>query len=176
VIAPTRRGHGEYSKFVVEAIRSIHCPGRLALDIPSGEGRHSRFLASQGFQVVSADLDMKALLRGASASRGPNMATITSVRLDATKSLPFPSGTFDLALVVHFELDSILPQIESVIKRGGFLVLETFGSHGQNWRNLPLATELQRRLDGKFHLLQYVERATRKDPDRVTVRAVGRKE
>jgi SAM-dependent methyltransferase len=170
-----RRDHGEYSKFVVEAIRSIHCRGRLALDIPSGEGRHSRFLASQGFQVVSADLDMKALLRGTSANRRPERQTITSVRLDAAKPLPFRPGTFDLALIVHVQMDSILPQIESVIKKGGFLVLETFGAHGENWRSLPLASELGSQLEEVFHLLKYVERAVKKAPDRVTVRAVGRK-
>jgi SAM-dependent methyltransferase len=146
------------------------------LDIPSGEGRHSRFLASQGFQVVSADLDMKALLRGAPARRGAKSAMLGSVRLDATKSLPFPPDTFDLVLIVHFQMDSILPQIESVIKKGGFLVLETFGAHGQNWRSLPSASELQSQLKQVFHLLQYVERAVKKSPDRVTVKAVGRKQ
>jgi SAM-dependent methyltransferase len=145
------------------------------LDIPSGEGRHSRFLASQGYRVISADLDIKALLRGASASRRPKRSVIACVRLDATKPLPFWSDTFDLALIVHFQVDSILPQIDSVIKKGGFLVLETFGAHGENWRNLPLAGELRRQLEKVFHLLQYIERPVKKSPDRVTVRAVGRK-
>lgn len=175
MIASVWCDRGEYSKFVVEAIRSIDCRDGFALDIPSGEGRHSRFLASHGFQVISADLDMKALLHAASLSGGPKKPTITSVCLDATKSLPFLAGTFNLALIVHFQMDSILPQIESVIKQGGFLVLETYGAHGQNWRNLPLAGELKRQLEGTFHLLQYVERTVRKVPDRVTVRAVGRK-
>jgi SAM-dependent methyltransferase len=175
LIAQTRPGQGEYSEFVVEAIQSIHGRGQLALDIPSGEGRHSRFLAGQGFQVVSADLDMKALLRGASASRGRKRSAIACVRLDATKPLPFSSDTFDLALIVHFQVDSILPQINSVIKKGGLLVLETFGAHGENWRSLPLAGELRRQLEEVFHLLQYMERPVKKASDRVTVKAVGEK-
>jgi SAM-dependent methyltransferase len=168
------RDDGEFSKFVVAAIRSIPCQG-LALDIPSGEGRHSRFLASQGFHVISADLDMKALLQGASVNRDENQTRIIPVRLNATKPLPFPPNTFDLALIVHFQMDSVLEQIESVLKKDGFLVLETFGAHGENWRSLPRANELRGRLEEVFHLSQYVERAVGKVPDRVTVRAVGQK-
>jgi SAM-dependent methyltransferase len=170
-----RCDQGEYSRFVVDAIRSTHFNGRLALDIPSGEGRHSRFLADQGFQVISADLDMDALLRGASVSLGLKKSTIASVCLDATKSLPFPLDTFDLVVVVHFQMDSILPQVEPVLKHGGLLVLETFGSHGENWRTLPFAGELRARFAGTFDLLEYVERAARKAPDRVIVRATARK-
>jgi SAM-dependent methyltransferase len=175
LIGRTRCDDGDSSKFVVAAIESIPGKGRLALDIPSGEGRHSRFLASRGFQVVSADLDLKALLRGVSASRGPNPSKIAPVRLDATKPLPFPPATFDLALIVHFQMDSILQQIDSVLKKDGFLVLETFGAQGENWRSLPRVNELRRQLEKVFHLSQYVERAVGKAPDRVTVRAVGRK-
>jgi SAM-dependent methyltransferase len=145
------------------------------LDIPSGEGRHSRFLASQGFQVISADLDMRSLLRGASANRGAEQTKISPVRLNACKPLPFQPEIFDLALIVHFPTDFLLPQIDSVLKKDGFLVLETFGAHGENWRSLPRANELRGRLEEVYQLSQYVERAVEKVPDRVTVRAIGRK-
>jgi SAM-dependent methyltransferase len=163
------------SKFVVAAIESIPGKGRLALDIPSGEGRHSRFLASRGFQVVAADLDLKALLRGVSASCGLNPSMIVPVCLDATKPLPFPPATFDLVLIVHLQMDSVLRQVDSVLKKDGFLVLETFGGQGENWRGLPRVNEIRGQLEKAFHLLQYVERAVGKARDRVTVKAVGRK-
>jgi hypothetical protein len=34
-------------------------------------------------------------------------------------SPPFPPDTFDLALIVHFRMDALLPRIEPVIKKGG---------------------------------------------------------
>jgi SAM-dependent methyltransferase len=175
LIATTRHDEGDSSKFVVAAIEAIPGRGRLALDIPSGEGRHSRFLVSRGFQVVAADLDLKALLRGVSASRGLNSSKIDPVRLDATKPLPFPPATFDLVLIAHLQMDSVLRQIDSVLKKDGFLVLETFGGQGENWRSLPRVNEIRGQLEKAFHLLQYVERAVGKAPDRVTVKAVGRK-
>ena len=175
MFAPTLRDIADCSKFVAAAIESIPGEGRLALDIPSGEGRHSRFLASRGFLVVAADLDLKALLRGVSASRGPNPSKIVPVRLDATKPLPFPPATFDLVLVVHLQMDFVLRQVDSVLKKDGFLVLETFGAQGENWRGLPRVNELRSQLEKVFHLSQYRERVVGKAPDRVTVKAVGRK-
>jgi SAM-dependent methyltransferase len=160
---------------VAVAIESIPGEGCLALDIPSGEGRHSRLLASRGFKVVSADLDLEVLLRGMAVSSSRNPSMIAPVRLDAAKPLPFPPGTFDLVLIVHLQMHLVLRQIDSVLKKGGFLVLETFGAQGENWRSLPRVRELRGQLEQSFHLSQYIERAVGKAPDRVTVRAVGRK-
>jgi 2-polyprenyl-3-methyl-5-hydroxy-6-metoxy-1,4-benzoquinol methylase len=164
----------ECSVFVVEAIRSMGRTSGLALDIPSGEGRHSRLLASCGMRVISADLDIKALTRGvAAASRFSRR--ISAVRLDATKPLPFKEGAFDLVLIAHFHLRDFLPLVERLVKSGGLLILETYGGHGENWRSLPLVGEVSAQLSGEFHLMQYKESPVRKQPERVTVKAVGRK-
>jgi SAM-dependent methyltransferase len=145
-----------------------------ALDIPGGEGRHSRLLASLGMAVVAADLDSRALMRCASAA-GRWESKIAPVRLDATKSLPFRPDTFDLALIVHFELQDVLSRVHPVLKRGGFLIVETFGAQGENWRALPVVGEVSSRLLERFDLLDYVEKPVRRHSPHATVRAVCRK-
>lgn len=163
------------SPFIVEAIRSIGFSQGLALDIPSGEGRHSRLLATCGMHVISADLDIKVLARGASAADRICRRRIASVRLDATKPLPFKAGAFDLVLMVHFDLRGVLPLVERVVKSRGFFIVETYGSHGDNWRTLPFAGEVSGALSPGFDLIQYTEKPVRTHPERATVRMVARK-
>jgi len=51
-----RLGHA-YSSFLVDCLARIHpTPGGLALDLPSGAGRHIALLHSSGYEVVAADL------------------------------------------------------------------------------------------------------------------------
>src|SRR5208337_5231099 len=59
----------ETSPWVRAALRQLsHISPGIALDIPSGRGRHSRLLIELGFRVVAADLDRKAILDAASQS------------------------------------------------------------------------------------------------------------
>jgi 2-polyprenyl-3-methyl-5-hydroxy-6-metoxy-1,4-benzoquinol methylase len=165
----------ECSAFVVKAIQTAGHIGGLALDLPSGEGRHSRLLASRGMRVISADFDFNALTRSVTAASRLYPQRIAAVRLDATKPLPFKEGVFDLVLIAHFHLSDVLPLVERLIKSDGLLILETYGSHGENWRTLPLVGEVSGQLSGGYHLTQYNESPVRRQPERVTVKAVARK-
>jgi len=165
----------ECSAFVVDAIRSARPLSGLALDIPSGEGRHSRLLASFGMRVISADLEITALTRSVEAASHACRQRVAAVRLDATKRLPFKDGIFDLVLIVHFHLQDLLSSVERLVKNDGLLIVESYGGHGENWRTLPLAGDTSAQLSDGFRLIQYKESPVRKNPEHVTVKAVGRK-
>jgi SAM-dependent methyltransferase len=145
------------------------------LDIPSGTGRHSRLLAAEGYRVVAADLDYDLLKRACTTESGGHVSAIGSVRLDATRALPFKPSTFDLALVVHFQVSEVLRHIEPVLKDDGVLIVETFGGNGENWRMLPRLGEIHTQLSSAFTLLKYNERPVKRKPAYVTVKLVARK-
>ena len=164
----------ECSAFLVTTVRSTGQTSGIALDIPSGDGRHSRLLASYGMRVISADLDNIALARGVAAA-GSLSGQIAPVRLDATKPLPFGDGVFDLVLIIHFQLKDVLPLVKRLVRSDGLQILETYGGHGENWRGLPLAGQMSTELSGEFDLVHYKESPVRKQRQHVTVKAVGRK-
>ena len=97
------------------------------------------------------------------------------VQLDADRNLPFLPGTFDLALVIHPLTLSLLASVPQTLRRGGYLVLETFGAQGRNWRALPRPREVSDRLSSDFEIIQYIERNVHLDPPSVTVKAMLRK-
>ena len=161
------------SKFVLDSIKKLGCNSGIALDIPSGAGRHSRLLASCGMQVISAAIDLPSLEIARRLSDGPGNERILLVQVDLTAALPFKDGAFDLVLVVHFQLLDAIPAINRLIKPGGRLLLETYGAHGENWRTLPEAGQVAQLLSSDFKLERYKETTVRKQPDRVTLAAIA---
>src|SRR5215469_15961324 len=70
----------------------LPAPGLRTLDLACGEGRLSRLLRSEGYQVVGADASVTMV--GLAATH-PDAAPV--VRADATQ-LPFADGTFGLVM------------------------------------------------------------------------------
>lgn len=68
--------------------------GRL-LDLGSGTGEHSRFLASKGFEVVGIDLSPSMLAKAIEGPRPPNLLFVEGDIADVES---LTSGTFDGAL------------------------------------------------------------------------------
>lgn len=159
------------SPFVRSCLLGLGLPaGVLALDLPCGDGRHSVLLIETGATVVAADLDSAML---AITKEHAPLALCT--QLDARASLPFRAGTFDLVMVVHPVDLNLLPAAAEIVRPGGHLILETFGAQGMNALSLPLRGEVQSRMSHNFSAIRYVEQATRKAPDRVTVKALFRR-
>lgn len=63
-------------------------------------------------------------------------------------------------------------RLKPLIRQGGHLVLETFGANGLNAIALPRLGEVSERVATTFSPVRYVERRTRRMPDRVTVKAL----
>jgi SAM-dependent methyltransferase len=156
------------SSFVSRCLEGMLRPfSGLALDIPSGRGRHSIELASAGFHVVSADIDVAALRDAATASNGSD---VNLVQVDAQRAIPFRSAAFSLVIVVDYVHRGLLSEVARVLAPGGYLIYQTFGSHGENWRELPQRGETLPELGIDFEIVNASERtAGRPELNRVSV-------
>ncbi|MGB9145646.1 MAG: class I SAM-dependent methyltransferase [Acidobacteriaceae bacterium] len=138
----------------------------MALDLPSGAGRHIALLRTSGYEVVAADLDIRLLQLVSHAAPGA-----LRVVLDATKTLPLAPGSFDLVVSIHPVTVSFLAEIPGLLRPGGHLVFETFGAQGKNSRELPRTGDIPSAL-APLKPIRYLERPTREMPERVTVKAL----
>ncbi len=100
------------------------------LDLGCGAGRHSVYLASQGFNVIGCDISTTALRKLASRSRDTSLQNLFSVNADMA-SLPFKDDTFDAIVstnVLHHStvmgIRKTIAEVFRVVKRGavGFLM------------------------------------------------------
>lgn len=151
--------------------------GLDVLDIPSGFGRHSLFLAAQGNRVIAADINGHRLAQSFASWRKlrSRRGRLHPVLVDAEQPLPFPRDSFDLVLIVHYVSDQIIEAVCPLIRSGGFLVYETFGAHGRNWRDLPIAGQTAKRAAG-FELLDLRERPVRQaTAGEVTIKMLARR-
>jgi SAM-dependent methyltransferase len=103
-------------------------PGTRLLDVGCGPGRHSHALARLGVDVVGLDIS-HAFLAAAGTGRW--------VRADA-RALPFPAGSFDVAIslcqggfgLLGGEDDGLaLGQIARVVRKGGRVAVTGFSSY-----------------------------------------------
>jgi SAM-dependent methyltransferase len=120
-----------------------------------------------GLYVVAADLDA-ARLSATIYSKHP----IARVRLDAARPLPFADERFDLVLIVHAPTLNFLDHLPVLVKRGGHLIVETFGAQGLNWTALPRPGEVREKLEPGMTAIRYVERQAHQGKDAVSVKGL----
>ncbi|HXF77397.1 MAG TPA: class I SAM-dependent methyltransferase [Usitatibacter sp.] len=94
-------------------------PGGAVLDVAAGSGRHSRFLASLGFEVEAVDRDVSQLAGAAPGVR----ATEADVEAGPW---PFAGRRFDAIVVTNYLHRPLLPILVDSLEPGGLLVYETF--------------------------------------------------
>ena len=101
-------------------------PGAEILDLGCGNGHISKYLFEKGYRVSAIDINNDAIRLN--KERYPNIHFVCS---DIKKELPFQNGTFD-AITISFvltsfidekERNSLLNEIERVLKPGGFVWL-----------------------------------------------------
>ena len=95
-------------------------PGGTVLDLACGGGRHSRFLAAQGFHVCAVDHNKQAL-------QGLHDRGITTVLADL-ESDPWPlqKSNFDGVVVTNYLHRALFPHILAALASAGVLIYETF--------------------------------------------------
>lgn len=120
----------------------------MALDLACGFGRQTILLNSKGYTVVSGDLSMQRLL----TIQDENSSSYC-LCLDASINLPFQDHSFNVVVIVHFVHDCLLSNIQRIIKPGGFLIYETYGGQGDNWRSLSKPGEVDNELSAYFTIL-----------------------
>ncbi len=98
-----------------------------ALDIACGMGRHSRYLASLGFEVDAWDISSVAI----DSLKGLAHIHPREVDLDDAE---FPEETYDLIVCTFFLKRELFPKITKALKPGGIFLYETFVWHPDNER------------------------------------------
>jgi len=92
-------------------------PGPRALDLAAGGGRHSLFLAGNGFQVDALDISDEGLARFAAAD-----VRRACVDLDTFDIAP---DHYDLIVDVLYVNRRLFPQLRDGLRPGGVLIFES---------------------------------------------------
>ncbi len=116
------------SDWVVQHATKIK-PGGRVLDYACGSGRHTIYLAKQGFQVLAIDRDSDSLaqIKETQAQKYPDL-TIDTLNLDlesANWNLT-ELGTFDGVVVTNYLYRPHLLKLPDLLKPDGVLIYETF--------------------------------------------------
>jgi SAM-dependent methyltransferase len=114
-------GHGLPSTWVTRWAHLIR-PGGRVLDLASGQGRHARWLAGSGFEVLAVDRDAEAL--------AALPASIATRHADLEQGdWPLASlSPFDAIIVTNYLHRPLWPHLFSALAPGGVLVYETFAA------------------------------------------------
>jgi len=135
-------------------------PGKKALDLACGMGRHSKYLVSQGFEVDALDISSVAI----SHLQGLEHIDAKEVDFD---SFTLPKETYDLIVCVYFLKRSLFDQMIDALKPNGILLMETFLHNEENEREpsnpafLLNEGELEAFFDERcelLHIKEYMDR------------------
>ena len=103
---------------IVETYAPLATVGK-ALDIASGVGRNTHYLAEKGFVVDAVDYSDVAL------SQIKDIATINKIEADLDTYL-FEVNSYDLVVNCNYLDRRHFPLIKESLKEGGILIFETF--------------------------------------------------
>ena len=101
--------------------------GKKALDIACGLGRHSKYLASNGFEVDALDISNVAI------ESLQNIENINAQEVDFD-SYTLLRNQYDLVICTYFLDRNIFHQIHSALNDRGLVIVETFLYHKENER------------------------------------------
>ena len=93
--------------------------GKQALDIACGMGRHSKYLASLGFEVDALDISSVAI------EQLQNLAHINAIEVDFD-SYTLEKEKYDLIVCTYFLERRLFPQMIEALKPNGIILMETF--------------------------------------------------
>ncbi len=164
------RALGDPSPWFASHVGLLPRAGR-AVDVASGAGRHARWLAGLGLDVVAVDRDRDALDRIGSGTRG----SITPLCADL-ESAGWPFGSdarFAVVLVSRYLWRPLLPiLVAAVDPAGGVLCYETFAAGNERFgrpRNpdfLLRPDELLEAVRGRMTVLDYQHGVVGSGPER----------
>lgn len=97
-------------------------PGGTVLDLACGHGRHARYLAARGYQVIAADIDTSAI----AGCHEPGLIVMQRDLEDGT--WPWAAGSLDAVVVTNYLHRPHFPRIAASLRDDGILIVETFGA------------------------------------------------
>ena len=117
----------QISNWVKHCLEIIPNKKGIALDLACGKGRHSVFLSSYGYQVLAVDINQESL-----NCFSNKLITKKIKDIENLKNWPLEKIKFDIIVVTNFLNRTIFPSIIESIKKGGYLIYETFSEGQQN--------------------------------------------
>ena len=147
------REPGENLKKIVEKTK-----GKKALDVASGAGRNSIYLANNGFDVEALDISSVAL--EVLNNKGFKNISCKLVDLDEYE---IPKNNYDLIVMTNFLDRNLIPKLSNALKIDGVLFIETYMEDELNEKPssnpdfLLKKDELKTFFNDNFELLVYDE-------------------
>jgi len=119
----------KFASFVVEALPVFKNQGiEFVLDLGCGAGRHSVYLARNGFDVVGIDVSKSALRIAKEWAQEENLGKVRFVQGTMTH-IPFRDSQFDAIIsvsVVHHavkeDIEETIDEIHRILKRNGIFL------------------------------------------------------
>jgi len=111
-------------------------PGMRLLDIGSGLGGPARHFANLGCEVTGIDLTEDFVQTASSLTRLLKLDDRVQFRQGSALEMPFESGTFDGAYMIHVGMNiqnksGLSREVARVLKRGGrFVIFDLMGQEG----------------------------------------------
>jgi SAM-dependent methyltransferase len=144
------------SEKLVKIIEKVR--GKKALDVASGAGRNSIYLAKNDFDVDALDISEVAL--ETLKNKGYKNISCKLVDLDGYE---IPKNSYNLIVMTNFLDRNIIPKLSNALKLDGILFIETYMEDiinekaPSNTDFLLKKDELKTFFDDKFELLAYEE-------------------
>lgn len=107
-------------------------PQGEVLDLACGSGRHARYLAGRGHEVLAVDRDPEALQRAA----GPQVKTLQADLEGgghASAPWPFENKLFSGIVVTNYLHRPLFPYLLDSLGPGGVLIYETFATGNEQF-------------------------------------------
>lgn len=102
--------------------------GGPVLDVASGNGRHARYLVSQGHEVTAVDRDISAL----SDIRDSRLTSIQA-DLEIGGARPFGDRRFAAVVVTNYLFRPLFDPIMRALEPSGILIYETFAQGNERF-------------------------------------------
>ena len=153
------------SRFVAQQLHRL--PKGRALDVACGNGRHTLYLASHGFDVEAIDRDAEQLAKLTAAAKQRHLLQVTVKQVDLERTTDerpeFPPNAYDTIVVCFYLHRPLFPWLIDALKPNGVLVYETFTienyvrhRHPRRWEFCLAQNELLR-LTSSLRVLSYDE-------------------
>lgn len=120
--------------FETEYLKTGKAKPGAALDIGSGRGRNSIYLAKIGFNVTAIETATSALDESRSLAKETGVK-VNFIEANAGSTLPFPDGSFDLVIdmmTMHLldpqERENYASEVKRVLKPNGYFLFYTIAA------------------------------------------------
>ena len=144
------------SKWLIYCLDSIEFKeDTCALDLACGKGRNSKYLEKKGYNVIAIDISQKFL----NDFQGKRIKKICK-DIEDQRNWPFHDTGFEIVLVTNFLNRSIFPCILNSVRKGGYLIYETFSEGNEKYgrpnnKNYILRSEELLKITKPFKLICY---------------------